>query len=99
LVIMEFGTPKWWMMSVKNFTVSLDLIMVISLTSIHFENLSTATSKCVWLVGALFRGLTRSRPQTTKGHMMRIVSSASARRCVCRGSIGTLHRCAQLGQH
>jgi hypothetical protein len=60
-------------MSVKNFTAPLDLIMVIGLTSIHFENLSTATSKCVWLAGALFRGPTRSRPQTAKGHVMKIV--------------------------
>jgi hypothetical protein len=48
------------MMSVKNFMASLDLIVVIGLISIHFENLSMVTSKCVWPPSALFRGPTRS---------------------------------------
>jgi hypothetical protein len=30
----------------------------------------------VWPAGALFRGLTRSRPQIAKGHVMRIIWSA-----------------------
>jgi hypothetical protein len=43
-----------------------------------------ATSKCMWPLGALFRGLTRSIPLTAKGHMMGIVWSTWAGRCVCR---------------
>jgi hypothetical protein len=35
--MMEFGTPKWWIMLVKNFTASSYLIVVIGLISIHFE--------------------------------------------------------------
>jgi hypothetical protein len=46
-VMMEFGTPKWWMMSMRNFTASSDLIVVIGLTLIHFENLTMAISRCV----------------------------------------------------
>jgi hypothetical protein len=41
-VIMEFGTPQRWMMSVKNFIASSDLIFAIGQASIHFVNLSMA---------------------------------------------------------
>jgi hypothetical protein len=46
-VIMEFGTPKRWMMLVKNATACSDLMLFRGRTSIHLENLSTATSRCV----------------------------------------------------
>ena len=46
-VMMEFGTPKRWMMSRKNNTACSDLIVEIGRASIHFVNLSTTTSKCV----------------------------------------------------
>ena len=40
----------------------LDLIPEIGRASIHFVNLSTMTSKCVYPSGALLRGSTRSSP-------------------------------------
>jgi hypothetical protein len=43
---MEFGTPKRWMMLVKNATACSDLMLVRGRTSIHLENLSMATSRC-----------------------------------------------------
>jgi hypothetical protein len=43
---MEFGTPKRWMMFVKNATACSDLMLVKGRTSIHLENLSMATSRC-----------------------------------------------------
>ena len=46
-VMMEFGTPKQWMMLVKNATACSDLMLFRGLTSIHLENLSMATSRCV----------------------------------------------------
>ena len=75
-VMMEFGTPNRWMMSVKNNMACSDLITVIGQASIHFVNLSTVTSKCVKLPGALLRGPTRLSPRTANGHMMGIVWSA-----------------------
>jgi hypothetical protein len=47
LSVMEFGTPKRWMMLVKNATACLDLMLFKGLTSIHLENLSMVTSRCV----------------------------------------------------
>ncbi len=46
-VMMEFGTPKRWMILVKNATACSDLMLFRGLTSIHLENLSMATSRCV----------------------------------------------------
>jgi hypothetical protein len=46
-VMMELGTPKWWMISVKNDTACSDLILERGRVSIHLENLSMATSRCV----------------------------------------------------
>ena len=46
-VMMEFGTPKQWMMSRKNNTACLDLIVEIGRASIHLVNLSMVTSKWV----------------------------------------------------
>jgi hypothetical protein len=39
--------PKRWMMLVKNATSCLDLMLFRGRTSIHLENLSIATSRCV----------------------------------------------------
>jgi hypothetical protein len=58
--------------------------LVISHASIHFENLSTATSRCMLPLGAFLRGLTRSSPHTTNGHVIRIVWSAWAGKWVYR---------------
>jgi hypothetical protein len=46
-VMMEFGTPKRWMMLVKNATACSDLMLFRGRTSTHLENLSMATSRCV----------------------------------------------------
>ena len=46
-MMMEFGTPKRWMMSRKNITTCSDLIVEIGRASIHFVNLCTVTSKWV----------------------------------------------------
>jgi hypothetical protein len=46
-VMMEFGIPKRWMMLVKNATACSDLTLFRGQTSIHLENLLTATSRCV----------------------------------------------------
>ena len=46
-VMMEFGTPKRWMIPRKNSTACSELIMGIGRASIHFVNLSTLTSKWV----------------------------------------------------
>jgi hypothetical protein len=46
-VMMEFGTPKRWMMLVKNSTAYSDLMLFRGQTSIHLENLSMATNRCV----------------------------------------------------
>jgi hypothetical protein len=46
-VMIEFDTPNLWMMSVKNDTAYSDLRLVIGRASIHFENLSTETSRWV----------------------------------------------------
>ena len=72
-MMMEFGTPKRWMMSRKNSTACSDLIVEIGRALIHFVNLSTVTSKWVKPTGTFLRGPTRSSPQTTKGHVMGII--------------------------
>jgi hypothetical protein len=46
-VMMEFGTPKRWMILVKNATACSDLMLFRGRTLIHLENLSMATSRCV----------------------------------------------------
>jgi hypothetical protein len=66
-VMMEFGTPKRWMMFVKNATACLDLMLVRGRTSIHLENLSMATSRCEKPPGSFCKGPTRSRPHTANG--------------------------------
>jgi hypothetical protein len=70
------GTPKRWMMSVKKSTACSNLMLVIGRASIHLENLSIATSKWVEPLVVLFKGPTRSSPQTANGHVMGIVCRA-----------------------
>jgi hypothetical protein len=72
-VMMEFGTPKRWMMSVKNVTACSALRFVMGRTSTHLENLSIATNKWVKPSGAFRRGPTMSNPHTANGHVMGMV--------------------------
>jgi hypothetical protein len=75
-VMIEFGTPKQWMMLVKNATACSDLMLFRGQTSIHLENLSIATSRCVKSSGAFCKGPTRSRPHTANVQVMGIVCKA-----------------------
>jgi hypothetical protein len=75
-VMMEFGTPKRWMMFVKNATACSDLMLVKGRTSIHLENLSMATGRCEKPPGAFCKGPTRSRPHTANDQVMGIVCRA-----------------------
>jgi hypothetical protein len=75
-VMMEFGTPKRWMIFVKNATTSLDPMLVKGQTSIHLENLSMATNRCLKPLGAFCKGPTRSRPHTANDQVMGIVCRA-----------------------
>jgi hypothetical protein len=54
----------------------LRLMLVKGRTSIHLENLSMATSRCVKPPGAFYKGPTRSRPHTEKGQVIGIVCRA-----------------------
>jgi hypothetical protein len=75
-VMMEFVTPKRWMMFVKNATTCSDLMLVRGQTSIHLENLLMATSRCEKPPGAFCKGPTRSRPHTANDQVMGIVCRA-----------------------
>jgi hypothetical protein len=75
-VMMEFGTPKRWMMLVKNATACSDLMLVRGRTSIHLENLSMATSRCEKPSGAFYKGPTRYRPHMANGQVMGIACRA-----------------------
>jgi hypothetical protein len=44
---MEFGTLNLWTMSVKNDMACSDMRLVMGRASIHFENLSITTNRCV----------------------------------------------------
>ena len=72
-VMMEFGIPKRWMIFVKNATTCSDPMLVKGRTSIHLENLSMATNRCLKPPGAFYKGPTRSRPHTTNDQVMGIV--------------------------
>jgi hypothetical protein len=74
--MMEFRIPKRWMMLVKNATACSDLMLFRGQTSIHLENLSMATSRCVKPSGAFCKGPTRSRPHTANDQVMGIVCRA-----------------------
>jgi hypothetical protein len=82
-MIMELRTPKRWMMSVKNDTVSSDLLLARDHTLIHLENLSMATSRCVKPPGAFCIGPTRSNPHNAKGQVIGIICRAWAGIYVC----------------
>jgi hypothetical protein len=71
------------MIFVKNATACSDSMLVKGRTSIHLENLSMATSRCLKPSGAFCNGPTRSRPHTANGQVMGIVYRALAGRCVC----------------
>jgi hypothetical protein len=75
-MMMQLGTPKRWMMSVKNSTACSDLMLVIGRASIYLENLSMMTSKWVKPPVVLFRGPTKSSPQMANGHVMGIICKA-----------------------
>jgi hypothetical protein len=75
-VMMEFGTPKRWMMFVKNATACSDLMLGKGQTSIHLENLLMATNRFEKPPGAFYKGPTRSRPHTANGQVMGIVCRA-----------------------
>jgi hypothetical protein len=75
-VMMEFGIPKRWMIFVKNATACSDPMLVRGRTSIHLENLSMATSRCVKPLGAFCNGPTRSRPHTANDQVIGIVYRA-----------------------
>jgi hypothetical protein len=72
-VMIEFGTPKRWMIFVKNATACSDPMLVKGWTSIHLENLSMATSRCVKPPGAFYKGPTRSKPHTANSQVIGIV--------------------------
>jgi hypothetical protein len=74
--MMEFGTPKRWMIFVKNATACSDPMLVKGQTSIHLENLSMATSRYLKPPGAFCKGPTRSRPHTANVQEMGIVCRA-----------------------
>jgi hypothetical protein len=82
-VMMEFGIPKQWMIFVKNATAYSDPMLVKGRTSIHLENLSMATSRCVKHLGAFYKGPMRSRPHMANDQVIGIVYRARAGRCVC----------------
>jgi hypothetical protein len=83
-VIMEFGTPNWWMMSVKNDTACSALRLVIGHASIHLENLSTTTNRWVYPPGVFRRGPTMSKLHTETDHVTGMVCREWAERMVLR---------------
>jgi hypothetical protein len=75
-VMIEFRIPKRWMIFVENATACSDLMLVKGQTSIHLENLSIATSRCVKPPGAFCKGPTRSRTHTANDQVIGIVCRA-----------------------
>jgi hypothetical protein len=75
-VMIEFGTPKRWMIFVKNATACSDPMLVKGQTSIHLENLLMAISRCEKPTGAFCKGPTRSKPHTANSQVMGIVCRA-----------------------
>jgi hypothetical protein len=65
-----------WMIFVKNATAYSDPMLVKCRTSIHLENLSMATRRCLKPPGAFYKGPTRSRPHTANDQVMGIVCRA-----------------------
>jgi hypothetical protein len=75
-VMMEFGTPKRWMMLVKNATACSDLMLFRGRTSIHLENFVDGDQQVRVALGAFCNGPTRSRPHTANSQVMGIVCRA-----------------------
>ena len=66
-------------MDCMNLTAVDDVELVIGIASIHFVNLSTATSRCVCPPGDYFlSGPTISSPHWANGHVNGMVLSADA---------------------
>jgi hypothetical protein len=76
LVIIELGTPKRKIMSWTKLTPCLEPILARGLASIDLVNLSTTTSRWVKPSGAFLIGPKRSKPHTTKDHVMGMVWSS-----------------------
>jgi hypothetical protein len=55
-VMMEFGTPKRWMMLVKNATACSDLMLFRGRTSIHLENFVDGDQQVRVAPGCLLQG-------------------------------------------
>jgi hypothetical protein len=72
-VMMEFGTPNLWTMSVKNDTAHSALRLVIGHASTHFENLSIVTNRCVKPLSTFCRGPMMSIPHMVNEHVMGMV--------------------------
>jgi hypothetical protein len=51
-------------------------MLVRGRTSVHLENLSMATSRCLKPPGAFYKGPTRSRPHIAKDQVIGIVCRA-----------------------
>jgi hypothetical protein len=64
------------MIFVKNATACSDPMLVKGRTSIHLENLSMPTSRCVKPPSAFYKGPMRSRPHTANGQVIGIVFRA-----------------------
>jgi hypothetical protein len=58
-------------------------ILAMGLALIHLVNLSTMISRWVKSPGAFLKGPKRSRPHTTKGHVMGMVWSSWAGTWIC----------------
>ena len=67
-VMIVFGKPNLWSISLMNSTARSYEIFLIGLTSIHLVNLSTATRMCVKPPGAVGSGPIMSRLQQANGH-------------------------------
>jgi hypothetical protein len=77
------GDPKQKTMFWIRLTACLELILAKGLASIHLVNLLTSTSRWVKPPGAFLKGPKRSRPHTTKEHVMGIVWSSWAGVWIC----------------
>jgi hypothetical protein len=60
----------------KNSTTCSDLMLVIEWALIHLENISMVTRRWVKPLVVLFKGPTKSSPQTVNDHVMGIVCKA-----------------------
>jgi hypothetical protein len=75
-VMMEFGTPKRWMMLVKNATACLDLMLFRGSDFDPLREFVDGDQQVHVAPGAFYKGPTRSRPHTANGQVMGIVCRA-----------------------